>query len=87
MVSKIKQASHRMCWAEAGFIEPVYAYLERKLRHVSRRVKHDASPRAHPPHALLVAGRDYYASMGETSDCGRLIYYPVNSCLSAFPPD
>jgi hypothetical protein len=77
MVSKIKQASHLMCWAEKGFTEPVYAYLTRKLRHVSRRVKYDASPHAPPPHALLVEGRNYYASMGETSDCGSLIYYPV----------
>jgi hypothetical protein len=76
MVSRIKRASYLLCWSEPGFCEPVNAYLKRKLRHVMGKVSR--GPQL-PARKMLVLenGADYYASVGELGECGRLIYFLV----------
>jgi hypothetical protein len=80
MVNRIKHASHLMCWNESSFYEPIHAYLKRKLRHVSMRVERDLQSLPMQPQQkmlLLENGSDYYATVGEMDECGRMIYFPA----------
>lgn len=78
IVARIKRACNQLSWNNEFFMEPVCAYLTRKLRHVMDKV-----PRGKPLSSsnsnalLLVSGSDYYASLQATNADGDRIYFPA----------
>ena len=79
MVRRLWMASGVICWKSEQFLEPVYAYLKRKLKHIIPKVLGGPSPSAPPSTSsiLLKTDAEYYACMGEHGDDGKRLYYAV----------